>query len=319
MVGAALPIRPLRSTPIDQPVTVDGDWRVVRCAQGTVVTSPAIDRTLDRPVVLHQQPYVLPPDLAAIKPTVLALDRSGPGAPSFDGLNAGLCDDLDPARGAAQLRPVRYFDTMASTYLAGEQWRSGTLAGVDTDITPHLFNSDGRLISLRDNKLSNQIGVSTVALTSDGWLVLHHQGLGARSSPGLVAPSGSGSLEPKDIVGRTCLPDAVAAGMERELREELGLLSAPMREVRMDTSVLGFGRWLEKGGKPEFYGVTRIHAAMAELDVRINESEREYVGKHEPIPPADVARLLAGEHFSALGLGVPSVPLEMCLGLIVSR
>jgi 8-oxo-dGTP pyrophosphatase MutT (NUDIX family) len=284
-----------------------------------VVTSPSVDRSLDRPVVLAEHPYVLPPDLAAIKPEVLALDRSVPGAPSFNGLNAGLSDDLDPAGGDARLQPVRYFDTMASTYLAGDQWRTGTLAGVSADITHHLFTADGRLVPLSKNDLSNQIGVSTVALTSDGWMLLLHQGLGSRSSPGLVAPSGSGSLEPKDIIGKARLPGAVSTGMERELREELGLLTPAMRKIPLETTVLGFGRWLEKGGKPEFYGVTRIHAAMAELDVRIDESEREYVGKHEPIPPADVARLLAGDRFEALGLGAPSVPLEMCLALIVSR
>lgn len=278
-----------------------------------MVTSASVDRSLDRPVVLRQTPYVLPPELAAIKPTVLAMDRSGPGAPSFDGLNAGLCDDLDPAGGPAQLQPVRYFDTMASTYLVGEQWRSGTLAGVSADITHRLFTSGGRLIPLSKNELSNQIGVSTVALTLDGWMLLVHQGLGSRSSPGLVAPSGSGCLEPQDVADRTRLPEVVAAGMERELREELGLLSTAMCDVRMETTVLGFGRWLEKGGKPEFYGVTRIHAAVQELDVRVDDSEREYVGRHEPVPPSGVQRLLAGERFEALDLGIPSVPLEVCL------
>lgn len=291
----------------------------MRCARGTVVTSPSVDRSLDRPVVLAERPYVLPPDLAAIQPEVVALDRSGPGAPSFNGLNAGLSEDLDSAGGEIRLQPVQYFDTMASTYLAGEQWRTGTLAGVSADITHHLFTADGRLVPLSKNDLSNQIGVSTVALTSDGWMLLLHQGLGSRSSPGLVAPSGSGSLEPKDIIGKTRLPEAVSTGMERELREELGLLTPAMRKIPMETTVLGFARWLDKGGKPEFYGTTRIHAAMSDLDLNIHESELAYIGQHEPISPGDVARLLAGERFGALGLGAPSVPLEMCLGLIVSR
>ncbi|TCC53312.1 hypothetical protein E0H75_06275 [Kribbella capetownensis] len=289
---------------------------MVRCAQGTVVTSPAIDRSLDRPVVLAEQPYVLPPDLAAIQPEVLALDRSVPGAQSFNGLNAGLSDDLDPAGGDARLQPVRYFDTMASTYLAGEQWRTGTLAGVSADITHHLFTADGRLVPLSKNDLSNQIGVSTVALTLDGWMLLLHQGLGSRSSPGLIAPSGSGSLEPKDIIGKTRLPEAVSTGMERELREELGLLTPAMRRIPLETTVLGFARWLDKGAKPEFYGTTRIHAEMADIDLSIHESELEYVGRHEPIPPATVARLRAGEAFSTLGRGALSVPLEMCLNRV---
>ena len=196
--------------------------------------------------------------------------RSRTAAPPFDGLNIGLCDDPDPAGGAVQLQPVRYFDMMASNYLAGHQWRSRRLGRVVADISRHLIADDGRLIPLNATELGNQVGVSTVALTSDGWMVLVHQGVASRSSAGLVAPSGSGSLEPVDIDGRDRLPDVIAAGMERELREELGLISAAMRDVRIETTVLGYGRWLEKGAKPEFYGVSRIHAAMRDLDVRID-------------------------------------------------
>jgi hypothetical protein len=312
---------------IDHPipeVVLDGDWEVVRCSQGRVVTSRSVDHSLDRPFVLDQRPYSLPPDLAAIKPAVIALarsQRSRTASPPFDGLNIGLCEDPDPAGGAVHLQPVRYFDMMASNYLAGHQWMSRRLGRAVADITRHLIADDGRLIPLNATELGNQVGVSTVALTSDGWMVLVHQGVASRSSAGLVAPSGSGSLEPQDLVGRDGLTDVVAAGMERELREELGLISAAMREVRIETTVLGYGRWLEKGAKPEFYGLSRIHAPMRELDVRIDLSERQFVSRHARIRPDDVQRLLAGERFETLGQGVPSVPLELCLARLreVSR
>lgn len=304
---------------IDQPipdVVLDGDWEVVRCAQGRVVVSPSVDRSLDRPFVVDQRQYSLPSDLAAIKPAVIALarsQRSRTAAPPFDGLNIGLCEDPDPAGGPVRLQPVRYFDMMASNYLAGRLWMSQRLDRPVADITRHLIGRDGRLIPLDATELGNQVGVSTVALTSDGWMVLVHQGVAARSSAGLIAPSGSGSLEPLDVEGRERLTDVVAAGMERELREELGLSSAAMREVRIETTVLGYGRWLEKGAKPEFYGVSRIHAPMRELEVRIDLSERQFVSKHARIRPDDVRRLLDGERFEALNQGVPSVPLELCL------
>ncbi|MDX2974452.1 hypothetical protein [Kribbella solani] len=304
---------------LDHPVpdvVLEGDWQLVRCAQGRVVTSPSVDRSLDRPVVVDSRPYRLPPDLAAVKPTVIALarsQRSRTAAPPFDGLNVGLCDDPDPTGGAVRLQPVRYFDMMASNYLAGHQWLSRSLGRPVADITQRLISDDGRLIALNSTGLGNQVGVSTVALTTDGWMLLVHQGVASRSSAGLVAPSGSGSLEPLDLVGRDRLSDVVAAGMERELREELGLVSTAMRDVRIETQVRGYGRWLEKGAKPEFYGVTRIHAELRDLDLRIDVSERQFVTRHVPIRPDDVRRLLAGERFEALGQGVPSVPLELCL------
>ncbi|GAA1549140.1 hypothetical protein GCM10009804_01900 [Kribbella hippodromi] len=297
-------------------VVLEGDWQLVRCAQGRVVTSPSVDRSLDRPVAVDSRPYRLPPDLAAVKPTVIALarsQRSRTAAPPFDGLNVGLCDDLDPSGGAVRLQPVRYFDMMASNYLAGHQWLSRSLGRPVADITQRLISDDGKLIALGSTGLGNQVGVSTVALTTDGWMLLVHQGVASRSSAGLVAPSGSGSLEPLDLVGRERLSEVVAAGMERELREELGLVSAAMRDVRIETDVRGYGRWLEKGAKPEFYGVTRIHASLRDLELRIDVSERQFVTRHVPIRPDDVRRLLAGERFEALGQGVPSVPLELCL------
>ncbi|GAA1554289.1 hypothetical protein GCM10009789_04630 [Kribbella sancticallisti] len=304
---------------LDQPipdVLVDGDWQLIRCSQGRVIASPSVDRNLDRPIVVERRPFVLPPDLAAIKPAVIALarsKRSRAASQPFDGLNVRLCNDLDPAGGEAWLQPARYFDTMASNYLAGHRWWSRRLRRVVADVTRNIMTDSGRLLPLAQSELANQIGISTIALTEDGWILLVHQGPAARSSGGLVAPSGSGSLEPQDITGRSRLADVVAAGMERELREELGLISAPMRQIRIETEVVGFGRWLEKGAKPEFYGISRIHAPLRDLDVRIDLSERQFVSHHLRIRPADVRRLLAGESFEALGQGVASVPLELCL------
>ena len=66
---------------IDRPVpdvVLDGDWELVRCSRGRVVTSPSVDKSLDRTVVLDSRQYSLPPDLAAIKPAIIALSqRSG--------------------------------------------------------------------------------------------------------------------------------------------------------------------------------------------------------------------------------------------------
>jgi hypothetical protein len=240
-------------------------------------------------------------------------ERSRAASQPFDGLNVRLCSDLDPDGGSAVLQPARYFDTMASNYLAGRQWWSTRLRRVVADVSRNIMTTSGHLIPLSHSDLANQIGVSTIALTQDGWMLLVHQGPAARSSPGLVAPSGSGSLEPQDVKGRERLAEAVAAGMERELREELGLGSGPMRQIRIETEVRGFGRWLEKGAKPEFFGVSRIHARLRDLDLQIDLSERQFVTQHVKVSPIDVAGLRVGAPFEALGRGMPSVPLELCL------
>ncbi|PKW13114.1 hypothetical protein [Saccharopolyspora spinosa] len=66
------------------------------------------------------------------------------------------------------------------------------------------------------------------------------------SCPLLLAPSGSGSLEPRDLVepgggARSTMHDAVRARMKRELCEETG----PSPDSVAETELAGFARWTE--------------------------------------------------------------------------
>lgn len=60
------------------------------------------------------------------------------------------------------------------------------------------------------------------------------------------------------------LHTAVIAGMERELREETGLLPGEI----VSTRLTGFARWMERGAKPEFFGITALSVDGATLLTR---------------------------------------------------
>src|SRR4051812_35605749 len=115
----------------------------------------------------------------------------------------------------------------------------------------------GELLSLEKNKLANPIGVSTLAFTDDGKLVLVLQDNKAHSSGNKYAPAGSGSSDHQDLKilrrRREPLQDFIARGMRRELREECRLQERELGE----TLLLGYFRWINKGAKPEYVGVTR--------------------------------------------------------------
>ncbi|WP_410672394.1 hypothetical protein [Amycolatopsis sp. cmx-4-68] len=49
--------------------------------------------------------------------------------------------------------------------------------------------------------------------------------------------------------------------MERELCEESGLTPRDVRE----TKVVGFARWMERGAKPEFFGLTELAVDSSEV------------------------------------------------------
>lgn len=61
--------------------------------------------------------------------------------------------------------------------------------------------------------------------------------------------------------------------MERELREESGVHADEIRSTRLT----GFARWMERGAKPEFFGVTMLSVDSATLaERRPRGAERLY-------------------------------------------
>ena len=142
--------------------------------------------------------------------------------------------------------------------------------------SPSLLGTPGgHLRTLAESALANAIGVSTLAVTADGAFVLVRQSRLNVTSPMLLAPSGSGSLDPRDLGRRTAtLQDILRRGMHRELREEMAIR---LDEIK-GTTVTGFARWLDRGAKPEFFGLTRLLVTGDDLAGRraLAPGERPY-------------------------------------------
>jgi 8-oxo-dGTP pyrophosphatase MutT (NUDIX family) len=143
-----------------------------------------------------------------------------------------------------------------------------------------LINANGHLRTLAESTLADCVGISTIAVTSDSRLVLVRQTSRNIASALLLAPSGSGSLDLRDLTGHArtggSLQDILRRGMERELQEETGIRPDEIRA----THVTGFARWLERGAKPEFFGITELNAAAKDLEQRrhLASDERLYTG-----------------------------------------
>ena len=134
-----------------------------------------------------------------------------------------------------------------------------------------------------DSECSNQIGVSTIALTADGWLLLVDQLKGGIESPDLIAPSGSGSLDWSDLDAAGSGGDFwawITQASSRELREELGIAPqqlplirrlgrrrdiAWMKQVAIRSAPIGFGGYLHRGGKPEFFFLAKLGCTLDEI------------------------------------------------------
>ena len=129
------------------------------------------------------------------------------------------------------------------------------------------------LSSLADSGLSNNIGVSTIAVTSDHHLCLWVQNYRAMQSEHSLAPSGSGSSDWKDFRGSTDFLRGVVAGMEREFAEESTRRGASMDSVEasLRTKIVGYFRNVSRCGKPEFLGVTYVNLRYSDLTPNTEE------------------------------------------------
>ena len=249
--------------------------------RGTMLVHPDADRVLGEgpiPVELDRTPYRLPAELRELAPVALRTMRAG--RVIFDGPMLGLRDDLLPAV-SGESRPLRLIQTSFFMQVCSAELCQYRIVdretGAETDIRlTELVDPGGRLITLAASRLANNIGISTLAFTSDDLLLIVQQSQRNVASARLLAPSGSGTLEPDDLAGAgagASLQDLLVYGMERELCEETGI---DVDDV-LETRVIGFGRWLERGAKPEFFAVTRLKiSARDAAAAKISAGEKLY-------------------------------------------
>ncbi|MBU8546329.1 MULTISPECIES: hypothetical protein [Roseomonadaceae] len=125
--------------------------------------------------------------------------------------------------------------------------------------------------SLPASASANVIGVSAILITSDMHVFLTRQRVESVASGGMLAPSGSGSVDWLDAeklpAGEFPLMNLLMPAMRREILEEAGLLQAGRPEKPMDIALMpvGFARLLHHAGKPEFFFMGRINAGYDEI------------------------------------------------------
>lgn len=126
------------------------------------------------------------------------------------------------------------------------------------------------ILPIDKSLLGNHLGVSTLAVTRDRQIILWRQSDRAAQSQGMLVPSGSGSVDWQDYAASPrpgTLVHLARRAMERELAEESRTRAATIQqEDIVGTLVLGYFRWLRRGGKPECVGITRLSLDLRELE-----------------------------------------------------
>jgi hypothetical protein len=141
--------------------------------------------------------------------------------------------------------------------------------------------------SLGDSDFSDHIGVSTLLYTCDGYIFVFRQAGNAGYNANYFMPTGSGSMDYADFKEGEDLREMIIRGAERELAEESSLKKLMGNEVfasHLHTTVIGYYRDMERGGKPEFCCVSRIKKTKEDVREYIRTSDKEIAkNSQEPL------------------------------------
>ncbi len=168
------------------------------------------------------------------------------------------------------LRKAHYYDAL----LTVEAFRSRIFRGnlqkekeVYTDLTTYfpvmkeMVEGQERLRFQPDfiRHVSGHMGITSLLLTENNRVALLQQGSTNAVGANMYALGGSGSFNYSDMK-RSGNPkdfrDMAVYALAREVCEETGMMKW-MDEVRKNTIVTGFFRWIDRSGLPEFIGLTR--------------------------------------------------------------
>lgn len=135
-------------------------------------------------------------------------------------------------------------------------------------------DATGEILGSSDARMANIVGITLVAITSDGPVLFVRQtarnsvlpkGLAASSSGSLDWAGGKRVRQRAEAVGqRVMLRDVLFEGMLRELLEELQVRRG--ESVEGSQYVTGYFRWLSRGAEPEFTGVVHLNVTLADLE-----------------------------------------------------
>ena len=181
----------------------------------------------------------------------------------FDDEKVRLANDLLPESTNVLLQKTQYSSFKVTNLLGETALRQRGRSGELLDPTAVLLRN-GVIPALGHSGCSNHIGVDVIAVSSSGRIFLPLQGERNTTSKGLLAPSGSGSMDWSDLHGCNDLVGLVRNAMRRELTEEMGLTGRDVPAVD-DLQVLRYARVTNWGGKPQFFGVARVGDVRAEV------------------------------------------------------
>lgn len=182
---------------------------------------------------------------------------------AFNGPIVRQMQEIYPGMTSLYLQPTKYFDGQCTNELTYARLNDTTTIKQEFEGKQLLCNDDNVMYEMDNSPCSNYIGISTLVLTTDNYLIIPSQGKLSNANAGRLAPSGSGSAGKTDFKKANTLNDILTIAMEREFREECNI----NKKFEISTEIIGYARLLERGGKPDFFGVSVIKSSINDLGI----------------------------------------------------
>jgi hypothetical protein len=207
-----------------------------------------------------------------------------------------------------------YYDTFLTNIINGKQIISNQddsiIASAEEFIPIKFKDNDGFIKDITSSVVNNEIGISTIAITSDNYLIIWTQNRVAQSSNGLLVPTGSGSCDWADKTSNN-FSQVIKNAMKRELWEESGATKICKKYNEIgETIILGYFRWLAKAGKPEFVGLTKVNSDLISF---VEDKKEVFARKEYCINKIDDINDIIGEIRKCDNVSVPLHMNLLCL------
>lgn len=246
--------------------------------------------------------------------------RSYPPRNFFNEKKACLATDINIGSNEVELFQGSYFHSFLTNEMTTRIIESVGSNPVPKFGGPDMFpcdqNSAGQYIlkHIADSGMGNHIGISTLVHTSDGQLVMWRQSGSSQQNRDQLVPAGSGSCDWQDwehCRESGSLLKFISFAMKRELVEESTERGMQLGSKELETKVLGFFRWVNRGGKPEFVGLSKLSLPASALKANVSEvDDPDHLQTVFPARNMDQLRACTEE---LVGRKNISIPLWMCL------
>ena len=189
-----------------------------------------------------------------------------------------LSHDIDINSNTINCHIGTYFDSYLTNESTGKVLKNKTKDIVKYDartisvIDSNIYSCKMVLQDITTSENNNHLGSSSLAYTKDRYFVWWIQNGNSQFSQDLLAPTGSGSCDHDDLSPDFSFTKTIINNMQRELMEESNLKGVLKNKNDITgTLLLGFYRWIRRGGLPQFIGITRLNVNLTDLSPNSEE------------------------------------------------